>query len=400
MGQTSDVVIVDGVRTPVGNFGGALKDLPAQKLGEDVVRALVERTGIDPSVVEEITMGCAGQYSDAPNVARVVALRAGLPKTVTGMTVQRNCASGLQAIATAYQNILTGQSDVQIAGGCESMSGAPYMVREMRWGKKLRHAEFVDVLWEGLTDPVCGQLMGETAENLVDEFGLTREDLDKFAVHSHKRAFRATREGKFKDEIVTVHVPKRVAGREVTPEPVSQDEGPNIALTMQSLALYPTIFREGGTVTPGNSCPMNDGAAALLVMSAARADALGLKPMARIRSHAYAALEPERMGLGPTLAVPRALERAELTLADVDLLEINEAFAAQYLACQRVLGFDDDRTNVNGGAIALGHPIGASGARITVTLLHEMKRRAAKIGVATLCVGGGQGAAMVFERVD
>ena len=393
-----DIVIVDGIRTPQGVFGGALKQLTAQHLGEVVMRELLKRASLKPADVEEVIVGCVGQGSDAPNIARVIALRAGIPNQVPAFTVQRNCASGLQAIVSAYQNIACGDRDVQIAGGAECMSAAPYVSRDLRWGKRLRHSEMIDSVWEGLTDPVCGQIMGQTAENLVAEFSISRAEQDRFALLSHQRAFRATRENRFKDELVPVPVPKRAMGRDLPPEPFTQDEGINPGLSEQLLSQYPAIFKEGGSVTSGNSCFNADGAAMVLLMSAAKAKTLGYKPLAKIRSYAFTGLEPERMGLGPALAVPAALKKTGLSLKDVQLLEINEAFAATYLACEKALGFSRDTTNVNGGAIALGHPVGASGTRIVVTLLHELKRRNLSLGVATACIGGGQGAAIVFER--
>ncbi len=396
--MAQDVVIVAGLRTPQGVFGGALKALTAQCLGEAVVRELLKRTNLKPAEVDEVIVGCVGQGSDAPNIARVIALRAGIPNGTPAFTVQRNCASGLQAIVSACQNIICGDRDVQIAGGAECMSAAPYVSRDMRWGKRLRHAEMIDAVWEGLTDPVCGQIMGQTAENLVAEFSISRADQDRFALLSHQRAFRATRENRFKDELVPVMVPKRSMGRDLPPEPFTQDEGINPALSEQLLGQYPAIFKEQGSVTSGNACFNADGAAMVLLMTSARANALGYTPLARIRSYAFTGLEPERMGLGPTLAVPAALKRVGLAMKDVQLMEINEAFAATFLACERVMGFNRDATNVNGGAIALGHPVGATGTRLVVTLLHEMKRRQASIGVATACIGGGQGAAIVFER--
>ena len=395
----SDVVIVAGVRTPNGVFGGTLKFFTAQQLGQIAVQELLARTRLKPAAVEEIILGCVAQGSDAPNIARVVGLMAGLPHQVPGYTVQRNCASGLQAIISAAQHIAAGDRDVQIAGGTECMSAAPYVSRDLRWGKRLRHSEMVDSVWEGLTDPVCGQVMGRTAENLVEEFAITRQDQDRFAVLSHQRAFRATREGRFKDELVPVLVPKKAYGKELPPEPFTQDEGINPALNEQALSQFPAVFKDpNGSVTPGNACFNADGAAAVLVMSAEKAKALGYTPLAKIRSYALAGLEPERMGLGPTLAIPEALKKAKLALKDIQLIEINEAFAATYLACEKVLGLNRDIVNVNGGAIALGHPVGQSGARIVVTLLHEMKRRNLQFGAASVCVGGGQGAAMIFER--
>ena len=322
-----EVVIVDGVRTPQGVFGGALKQLTAQFLGEVAMRELLKRTNIKPTDLEEVIVGCVSQGSDAPNIARVIALHAGVPIQTPGYTVQRNCASGLQAIVSAAQNILCGDRDVQIAGGAECMSASPYVSRDLRWGKRLRHSEMIDSIWEGLTDPVCGQIMGQTAENLVKEFNISRSDQDKFALLSHQRAFRATRENRFKEETVAVMIPKRAMGKELPPEPFTQDEGINPGLNEQLLGQYPAVFKEGGSVTPGNACFNADGAAMVLMMSADKAKALGHKPLAKIRSYAFAGLEPERMGLGPTLSVPLALKKAGLTLKDIQLIELNEAFA-------------------------------------------------------------------------
>lgn len=394
-----DVMIVAGARTPIGNFGGALKDIPAQKLGELVVREVISRAGLDPQLVDEVIFGCVGQPSDAYNIARVIALMAGLPVRTPAYSVQRNCSSGLQPFVNAFQNIQSQDADIQVIGGVENMSRAPFVTRDMRWGKRLRHAEFIDSIWEGLTDAFCGQVMGRTAENLAEEFAISREEQDRFAIESHRRAFRALREGRFKDEILSVTIPKSVAGREVAPVVLTQDEGPNVALTEQQLSLYPPLFKEGGTVTAGNSCPLNDGAAAALVMSAERARALGLQPLGRIRAYAFVGVEPTRMGIGPAEALPLALKRADLTLDDLDLMEVNEAFAAQYLAVERLLNLDRKIVDVNGGAIALGHPVGMTGTRLVITLLYEMQRRGSRLGAVTMCVGGGQGAAMILERI-
>ncbi|MBI4872116.1 MAG: thiolase family protein [Candidatus Riflebacteria bacterium] len=392
------IVIVDGVRTPQGTLGGALKDLSAQRLGEIVVTELLKRTGVSPGDVDELIAGCVGQSSDAPNIARVIALRAGIPKEKPSYTVARNCASGTQAIVSAYQAMQCGDGEVYVAVGTESMSTAPFINRDIRFGKKLQHSQLIDTLWEGLTDPFCGQIMGRTAENLAEEFGITREQQDSYAVSSHKRAFKATREGKFKDEIAPVTVEKKVMGKTVATEPFTADEGPNIALNVQTLALYPTIFKENGSVTPGNSCPISDGAAAVLLMTEDRAKAMGLTPLASLRSYAFAGVEPERMGIGPAHATPIALKRAGVALSDLQLIEINEAFAVQYLSVEKALGLNRELVNVNGGAIALGHPVGATGVRIVVTLLKEMKKRNLSLGLASLCVGGGLGAALVLER--
>ncbi len=392
------VVIVDGVRTPQGILGGSLKSFTNQKLGQVVVKALLERNKLDPKLVQEVIFGCVGQASDAANVSRVISLMSGIPHTVPAFTVARNCASGLQAVVSAYQMIVCNEADIIIAGGAESMSCAPYVNRDLRFGKKLRHSTMIDSLWEGLTDPVCKQIMGETAENLVEEFKITRQEQDQFAVQSHQKAFRANREGKFKDEIVKVSVPKFAAGKEMPPEIFSEDEGINVGLTEQILSQYPTVFKEGGSVTPGNSCPISDGAAALLIMSEDKAKEMNLKPLGYIKSYAFAGVEPQRMGIGPSCAAPIALKRANLTLKDIQLMELNEAFAAQFIACERLMKFDRNIVNVNGGAIALGHPVGATGARLLVTLLNEMKRKNSTLGLAMMCVGGGQGGAMIVER--
>jgi acetyl-CoA C-acetyltransferase len=393
-----EVVIVDGARTPIGNLGGALKDMTAQDLAATVLKEIVKRNNLKGAEIDEVVLGCVGQFSDAPNVARVAALMAGIPKEATAYTVQRNCSSGMQAVVNAYQNIQCGDADVQLAGGTESMSSAPYVNRHLRFGRRMRDSVMIDSLMEGLTDPVCHLVMGQTAEVLADEFKITRKEQDEYAVQSHKKAFRAQRENKFKDEIVPVMVQKKVMGKVVATEPVTQDEGINAALNEQTLASYPTIFKEGGTVTPGNACGINDGAAVLLVMSKEKADALGYKPLGYIRSYAFAGVEPERMGMGPSLAIPKALKKGGLELKDMQLIEINEAFAAQILADDKVLKMNREILNVNGGAIALGHPVGMTGARLILTALKEMTRRGNSLGVISMCIGGGLGGAMVLER--
>jgi acetyl-CoA C-acetyltransferase len=396
-----EVVIVGGVRTPIGSHGGAFRTLTAQHLAALVFREVIDRVGIDPKLFDDVILGCIGQQSDAVNIGRVAALQAGVPVNVPGYTVQRNCVSGMVSISAAYQAIQAGDGEVFLCGGTESMSTAPYVVRGARWGLKLRHDTFVDVLWEGLTDPVCGQIMGYTAENLAMMYDLSQEEQDKFAVMSHKKAFRATRMGRFRDEIVPVRVSKKVAGQEVAYEDILQDECINPTLSPQKAALYPTVFKKGGTVTPANACPISDGAAAVIVTTADKASELGFEPLAFVRSYAYAAVPAEIMGIGPAYAVPAALKRAGLELTDIDLIELNEAFAAQSMAVGIELegqGWDWDKVNVNGGAIALGHPVGCTGTRIVVTLLHEMIKRDVPLGVATACVGGGMGGAMIIER--
>ena len=399
-----EVVIVSPVRTPVGSHGGALRSQRAQDLAELVFRAVFERTGLDPAVLDEVILGNIGQPSDAANIGRVAALMAGVPMDVPGFTVQRNCASGIQSITSAYQAIQAGDGEVYLCGGSESMSNIPYLLKQARWGYKLRHAELTDGLWEGLTDPICEQIMGRTAENLAEKYDLSREEQDKYAVQSHKKAFMAQRMGKFDDEIVPVEIVKKVAGREVAREKIIHDETINPGLTVQKAALYPTVFKKGGTVTPANACPISDGAAAMIVCTAEKAQELGLKPTARIASYAYAAVDPAYMGIGPAFAMPKALERAGLSLDDIDLIELNEAFAAQVLADVKEMeaqghNWDWDKVNVNGGAIALGHPVGCTAAKLVATLTHEMQRREARYGMDTMCVGGGQGGALILERI-
>jgi acetyl-CoA C-acetyltransferase len=394
-------VIVGGVRTPIASHGGAFRTLTAQHLASLVFREAISRAGIEPNILDDVTLGCIGQQSDAPNIGRVAGLLAGVPVHVPGQTVQRNCVSGMQAVTYACQAIQAGDGRAFLCGGVESMSTSPYVVRGARWGLKLRHDTFVDTLWEGLTDPVCGLMMGATAENLAMMYALSQQEQDQFAVMSHKKAFRATRMGRFREEIMPVRVSKKVAGQEVAYEDIIQDECINPTLNERKAALYPTIFKKGGTVTPANACPISDGAAAVVVTTAELAEELGLRPLASIRSYAYAALPPEIMGLGPAYSIPKALDRAGLRLTDIDLIELNEAFAAQAMAVGLELedrGWDWDKVNVNGGAIALGHPVGCTGTRILVTLLYEMIKRDLGLGLATACVGGGMGGTIIIER--
>lgn len=393
-----EVVLVGGVRTPVGNFGGALRDITAQEMLKIVFEEVLKRTKIDAHLIDDVIVGCIIQSSDAPNIARISALMAGIPETVPAYTVQRNCVSSIQCVTSAYQAIQAGDGELFLVGGTESMSNAPYVLRKARFGYRLRNGALIDTLWEGLTDPVVDQIMGLTAENVAQKYKITRDEQDEYAMLSHKKAFRATREGKFKEEIVVMQIPKKMAGREVTPETFAEDECINIGLNKQILSLYPTVFRENGTVTPGNACPISDGAAAMLVMTKEKASELGLTPEFFVRSYAYAALSPAYMGEGPIYAVPKALERANLTIDDIDFVEINEAFAAQVIPCQRELKIPDEKFNINGGAIALGHPVGATGAKLLVTIMHILKNRNGNLGIVSACVGGGMGGAIIIER--
>ncbi len=400
-----EIFIAGAVRTPIGTHGGALRSLRAQDLAEIVFRAVFERTGVDPAALDEVILGNIGQPSDAANIGRVAALMAGVPMEVPGFTVARNCASGIQSITSAVQAINSDDGELYLVGGTESMSNIPYIIKNARWGLKLRHSELTDALWEGLTDPIANQIMGRTAENLVERYEISREEQDEYAVKSHKKAFMATRMEKFKEEIVPVEIVKKVAGQEVARESITQDECINPALSVQKAALYPTVFKKDGSVTPANACPISDGAAAMLVMTADKARELGIKPEARIVAYAYAAVDPAYMGLGPAYAIPKALQRAGLKLEDMEVIELNEAFAAQVLADDIELknqGYElnFDIVNPNGGAIALGHPVGATGSRQVATLLPELRRRNARYGMVTMCVGGGQGGALILERVD
>ena len=391
-----EIVIAGAVRTPQAKLGGALKDFTNQKLGEIVLRGLLERTRIAPGSLEEVIFGCVGQQSDAHNVARVIALMSGLPQAVPAFTVNRNCASGLQAIVSAAQMIVTGEADVVAVGGVDVMSSSPYVNRDLRFGKKLRDSKMIDTLWEGLRDPVSGMMMGETAEVLAEEFKFSRTEQDEFALGSHQKAVRAVSSGKFKDEIVPVMLPPK-SKRDKTQGALAEDEGPNSVLTLQELQGYPSIFKEQGSVTAGNSCPISDGAAAVLVTHRDKAKELGLPVLAVLRGWAFSGVDPRRMGIGPVDSTRKVFCRLKLSIKDIQLVEINEAFAAQCLAVERELAIDRSILNVNGGAIALGHPVGATGVRIVVTLLHEMKRRGAALGLAGLCVGGGQGGTLIFE---
>ncbi len=393
-----DVVIVEAVRTPVGNHGGMLRDFNALALSQIVMEGLLERSEIDPALISEVIFGCVFQSSDAPNIARVAALKAGIPKEVPAYTVARNCDSGMDAIVNAWRGIQVGDGDIYLVGGVESMSTIPYLVRGARWGLKLRHSELTDALWEGLTDPNCGQIMGRTAENLVEEYSLSREQQDEYAVCSHQKAHLAQTAGKFDDEIISIEVKQK--RRE--PLLLTQDETINPNITMKRVGYAPAVFKEDGSVTPANACSISDGASAMLIMTAEKAQEMNYTPLARIVTYGYAGVEPHRMGIAPAYAAPKALEKAGLRLDQMDLIEINEAFAGQVLAVGEELRWNWDKVNVNGGAIALGHPVGSSGCRIVVTLVHEMNRRkeedqSTRYGLATLCAEGGQGSALILE---
>ena len=391
-----EVVIVSAVRTAIGSFGGSLKDIPAAELGSIVIKEAVNRAGIKPELVEEVVMGNVIQAGQGQNVARQSAVKAGLPVGVPAMTINKVCGSGLRCVALAAQMIKAGDCDVVIAGGMENMSLAPYAMPGARWGQRMGDGKMVDtMIKDALWDAFNDYHMGVTAENIAKECGLTREMQDEFALNSQLKAEKAIKEGKFIDEIVPVVIPQRKG----EPKVFDQDEFPRFGSTIEKMAKLRPSFIKDGTVTAANASGINDGAAAFVVMSAEKAQELGVKPMAKIVSYGSKGLDPAIMGYGPFHATKKALEVAGLTVEDMDLIEANEAFAAQSLAVAKDLNFDMEKVNVNGGAIALGHPVGASGARILVTLLHEMEKRDAKKGLATLCIGGGMGTALVVERV-
>lgn len=423
------IAIIDGLRSPIGRAGGALKSVSADDLGAYVLREFIQRMGIEADLIDEVIVGCVGQPSNAANIGRVIALKAGLDKKIPAITVHRNCASGMEAITTGVAKILSGEAEIIIAGGAESMSNYPliYGQKMTEFFARLNRAKTMGQrltvmasfkpsflkprisLMEGLTDPTCGLIMGLTAENLAKEFFISREAQDDFALLSHQKAAKAVENGVFKDEIIPYPLPPKYESV------MSEDESIRKDQTIEALAkLRPYFDREAGSVTVGNSCPINDGAGFTLIMKESKAKELGLKPLGYLREYAYAGLDAHRMGLGPVFATSKLLNRTGLQLKDFKLVEINEAFAAQVLGCAAAfdskefakndLGLDKaigtldmDILNVNGGAIAIGHPVGMTGLRLVVTLLNEMRRRKVNLGLASLCVGGGQGAALALE---
>jgi acetyl-CoA C-acetyltransferase len=388
------VYVLSAARTPIGKFGGAFAELTAAELGAAAARAAIERSGLPASAMDEAIFGHGRQAGGGPNTARQASHRAGVPDSVPAFTVNKACASSLKAITLGALTIAAGENEVVLAGGHECMSATPYLLPRARFGMRMGNAEVVDGMYrDGFLCPLCGQLMGETAENLVREYGIPRAEQDAFAVESQRRAGEAIGAGRFADEITPVTVKGR-KGDVV----VAADEHPRPETTLASIAKLPPVFEENGTVHAGNSSGITDGGAAVVLASEAAAGKSGVEPLARIVAWTSSGVEPSRMGIGPVPAVRALLAKTGRKLADIDLIELNEAFAAQVVACQRDLSLDMARVNVNGGAIALGHPIGATGARVVTTLLHEMKRRRAKTGLATLCISGGMGMAVLFER--
>lgn len=390
-----DVVIVSAARTPIGSFGGSLKNVPTRTLGAVAVKEAIKRAGINPDQVDEVVLGCVLQGALGQNIARQIAMDAGIPKEVPAMTLNKVCGSGLRAVSLAAQMIKAGDADIVVAGGAENMSMAAYAMPAARWGARMNNTKMVDMMVnDGLWDAFNDYHMGITAENVAEQWGLTREQLDEFSVASQNKAEAAIKAGKFKEEIVPVEIPQRKGD----PVIFDTDEHPKFGSSMEKVAKLKPAFKKDGIVTAANASGINDAGAAVIVMSKEKADELGIKPMCAIKSYASAGVDPSIMGVGPVPSSQKALEKAGLKVEDLDLIEANEAFAAQSLAVGKDLGFDTEKLNVNGGAIALGHPIGASGCRILITLIHEMARRDAKTGLATLCIGGGQGTAIVVER--
>jgi len=394
--EQMEVVIVAAARTAIGSFNGTLKGIPAPELGAKAIKGALQQAGLKPEQVDEVILGNVLQAGLGQNPARQAAINAGIPESASSMTINKVCGSGLKAVHLAAQAIIAGDAEIVVAGGMENMSQAPYLLKNAREGFKMGDQKLVDsMISDGLWCAFNDYHMGITAENLCERYELTREEQDAFAAASQEKAARAMEEGKFKDEIVPIHIPQRKG------EPIvfDTDEYPKKGTTVEKLAGLRAAFKKDGSVTAGNASGINDGAAVVIVMSRAKAEELGVKPLVAIRGNGSAGVDPSVMGIGPVEAVRKALKKAGTVMEEIDLIEANEAFAAQSLAVSRDLQFNADKVNVNGGAIALGHPIGASGARILVTLIHEMRRRKSKKGLATLCIGGGQGVATVVELV-
>ncbi|MFI8706284.1 acetyl-CoA C-acetyltransferase [Bacillus sp. NPDC077411] len=389
-----NVVVTAAVRSPIGTFGGAFKNVKPTELIVPVLQEAVKRGGVSPHEVDEVILGHCIQRTDEANTARTAALMAGFPDTVTGYTIQRQCASGMQALISAAMQIQLGVSDVVVAGGVEAMSSSPYLLKENRWGQRLQHGEIRDMVWEVLEDPIHHIMMGETAENLAKQSEISREEQDEVALLSHQRALHAIEAGYFDEQIVPITIKER--RKEIV---VSKDEHPRADITLEKLSGLKAAFRKGGTVTAGNASGINDGSAALVLMSEEKAKEKGLQPLARIVGYSVAGVDPKIMGIGPVPAIQKGLQNVNWSVNDADLFEINEAFAAQYLAVEKELGLDREKVNVNGSGIGLGHPIGCTGARITVSLIHELRRRGLEKGIASLCVGGGMGVALFIEAL-
>ncbi len=394
--RDKNIFLCAPVRTPIGKFGGNLSSLTAPELGAIAAKECIKRAGIEPEQIDEVIFGHARQAGTGPNPARQIAYKSGCPETVPAYTVNKACASGMKAIVNAYQAIALGDAELVLAGGTESMSNTPYFLPRARWGYKLGHAELVDGMYrDGFFCPLCEEMIGGTTENLAEKYKISRQEADEYALMSQQRAESAQKEGRFKSEIV----PVEISGKKGKVNLIQKDEYPRPQSTLEGLAKLKPVFKENGTVHPGNASGITDGAAAILVSSEEKIKELNLRPVARLVDYKVAGVDPAIMGIGPVPSIRKLLERNQLALSDIDLFELNEAFAVQVLACHRELNFDMEKLNVNGGAISLGHPIGCTGTRITVTLLHEMQKRDARLGLATLCVSGGMGMTLLLERV-
>ncbi|HAP54936.1 MAG: thiolase family protein [Spirochaetia bacterium] len=390
------VVIASAVRTAGGGFGGSFKNLTAVDLGAAVIKESLRRAGLAPEAVGQVIFGNGWQAGVGPNPARLCTVRSGLPVSCPAFTVNIRCASSLRAIELGALSIAAGEEEIVIAGGTESSTNVPYIIPGLRWGQRMGDGAAYDVLHrDGFMCSLAGMLMGNTAELLVEKYGISRKEQDEFSAESHIKALRAMEEGSFDEEVLALEVRDRK-----TTNWVKNEEIPRKDISLEKLGNLPPVFLGNGTITAGNSCALCDAASALVLMSERRAKELGVKPLAEIRSYSYVALDPKLMGLGPTLAIPAALKKAGLELGDIDLIELNEAFAAQVIACDRELKMDMGKLNVNGGAIALGHPVGATGAKILTTLLYALKKRDKNLGLVSLCIGGGQGVALIVERVN
>ena len=390
-----NVFLAGAVRTPIGKFGGTLASWSAADLGVAVAKESLQRAGLAPDQVTDSIWGCARQAGGGPNVARQITFRAGVPQEVPAATINQACGSGLKAIILAAQEIMLGRADAVLAGGTESMSRVPYFAEGARWGARMGNMQLVDGMYrDGFSDPLSGLLMGQTAEKLARQYEISRQEQDGFALRSQQKAEAAIESGRFKDEVMFLEI----SGKKGETTSFSTDEHCRAGTTLQDLAKLPPVFYKDGSVTAGNSSGITDGAAALVVLSEEGLKRFGTAPQVRIVDYEISGVAPDIMGIGPVPAVRALLGRQHLSLSDIDLIELNEAFAAQVIACDRELGFDAERLNVNGGAIALGHPIGCTGVRITTTLIHEMQKRQARLGLATLCVSGGMGLALLLER--
>ena len=392
-----NVVIVNGARTPIGKFGGSFKSLTTSDLGAIAIKGALERSGVDPSQVEETIMGTSIQVMESGYAARLSSLKAGIPAEVPALAINRQCSSGLEAINTAAQLIRTGEIEIAVAGGTETMSAAPYILPKARWDPlRMGDATLQDCLLETLNCPVNHYHMGITAENVASQFEISRSDQDELALMSHERAIKAMNDGSFEDQIVPVSIPQRKGD----PIVVDKDESPRADTSLEKLSALPPFFKKDGSVTAGNSSALNDGAAAVVVMSESKAKSLGLKPRLEWISRAAVGVDPSIMGTGPVPAVRKVIQKAQVKLNDIDIIELNEAFASQALYCIRELGLDIDKTNVCGSGISLGHPVGATGAIMTVKLMEELERKDKELGLVTMCIGGGQGLASIFKRLN